>query len=58
MRQRDLLGHAVSDVGAGYGIRGSLHCREGGGNAHGRSGLCKTVLLLGSEESEFTQTTV
>ncbi|HVH59161.1 MAG TPA: hypothetical protein VM709_02470 [Candidatus Sulfotelmatobacter sp.] len=26
--------------------------------AHGLSGLSETVLLMGSEESEFTQTTV
>lgn len=26
--------------------------------AQGRSGLSETVLLMGSEESEFTQTTV
>ena len=42
-----------------YGIKGSLHCRESGvGNAHGRSGMCETVLLMASEESEFTQTAV
>ena len=50
-------GHSLS--GNALESRGSLHCRESDvGNAQGRCGLCETVLLMGSEESEFTQTTV
>lgn len=54
MLQRDLLDHAVSDVGAAQ----SPGYASAAVTAHGRSGLSETVLLMGSEESEFTQTTV